>query len=381
MTNIIQKIKSIKSHPGANASLLRIGINALPYYFNNTGFSFSPLTIYISVNSVCNLRCKMCDVGQKVKESTFYKNLSTNGKSELSVERLKELVNELKEFKFKPFISINSTEPLLYSGITEISEYIVKNGLKLQITTNGYLLEKFAEDFVRIGVQRIWVSLDGPPKIHNEMRGVKDSFEKATVGIKAINKQKRKLGSRYPQLFSAYAITNYNYHCLEQYMESIKDLNFEHIVFSHMNFVTPEIAIIHNQKFGNICRANPTSIADANPNEVDVKVLYEQIKKVKKKYNSKVSFMPDLDFKDLQKFYYNPEVFVLGTKCQTAWAVVQIIANGDLVPLSRCFNIPLGNINESSFKELWNGEKMREFRKTIKKYGTFPACSRCCGVL
>lgn len=365
----IQKvIKRIKSHPGSRVSLPRLAWQIMPYYVCPRGLSFKPLTIYLGVNSVCNMRCKMCDFGQQKVGNLFYKNLKT---SELSFDRLKELIDEVKSFK--PLIAINLAEPLLYKDIKPLCKYIIDAGLEVQITTNGYLLEHFAQDFVDMGVQRIWVSLDGPADTHNEIRGVDDCFQRATRGLRKIQELRK---GKHPRLFTAFTVSNYNYNQLTSFLKAIEDIDFESIVVAHMNFITPELARTHNEKYGNICRATVMSSEEVSPFKVDVDVLQKQLEGVK----GRVHFLPELNYKELVDFYYHPEIFIGTTKCQVSWVAVQILANGKLIPLSRCYDFELGNINDSSFSELWNGPSMRRLRKLLKKHGTFPACSRCCGI-
>src|SRR5437867_13027060 len=98
----------------------------------------------------------------------------------LSLERLKTLVDEVKDFK--PMIAATSTEPLLYKDLIPLCDYVVSNGLQMLVTTAGLQLEKYAEELVRVGVQQLWVSIDGPPEIHNDIRGGKRSLEESVRG-------------------------------------------------------------------------------------------------------------------------------------------------------------------------------------------------------
>jgi len=318
----------------------------------------------------------MCDVGQRQIGSQFYKNLNTG--TELSLERLKGLIDEVKSFL--PLIAVISTEPLLYKDLIEFSKYVVSAGLELQITTNGFLLEKSALDLVKLGLQRLYISIDGPPAIHNSIRGVDRSYEKAYTGIQAVNEIKRKMNKIYPKIYINYSISDSNYHCLEEFMKTIEDLEIDSVTFSHLNYITKSMAKEHNQQFGHICKATPSSISKIDPKKVDPAILAKQIEIVKTKYLNKSFFSPNLNQQEIRIFYHQPEIFVTRNRCFVPWQVAQIIANGDLIPMTRCFNIILGNIYEQSFKEIWNGEKYRNLRKTLRKYKAFPACSRCCGI-
>jgi MoaA/NifB/PqqE/SkfB family radical SAM enzyme len=341
-----------------------------------------PATIYLAVNTRCGFSCKMCDVGMEQYDTQFYKIMSLSKeqpRDRLSLERLKALVDEVKDFK--PMIAATSTEPLLYKDIIPLCDHVVGNGLQMLVTTAGLQLEKCAEDLVRVGVQHLWVSIDGPPEIHNDIRGVKDSFQKSVAGILAVDEWKRRLGREFPKMGINYAFSNYNFHCLERFMDAVHALPVDHITFSHMNYVTAGMAETHNARFGHLYPTTVSSVSNADPTKVDVDVFWDQINRVKTRYPGRAVFGPDLDRKGLEDFYFHPEVFVHGDRCYVPWRAAEIIANGDCVVMTRCFHTSFGNINKQSFKDIWNGPSYQEFRKNLITHGTYPACSRCCGIL
>jgi len=83
----------------------------------------------------------------------------------------------------------------------------------------------------------------------------------------------------------------------------------------------------------------------------------------------------------LRKYYHQPEIFVDNNRCLFPWYTMQIDRDGGVMPRQRCYPNNFGNILEQEFSEIWNGKKMRDFRKDVKKYGRFPACTRCGGVV
>lgn len=341
-----------------------------------------PATIYLAVNTRCGFSCKMCDVGMDQYDTQFYKIMSLSKqqpRDHLSLDRLKVLVDEVQHFK--PMIAATSTEPLLYNDIIPLCDHVVSRGLQMLVTTAGMQLEKHAEDLVRVGVQQLWVSLDGPPEVHNDLRGVKESFEKSVAGILAVDEWKRRLGRDHPKMGINYALSNYNYHCLEPFMARVHDLPVEQITFSHMNYVTPGMAEAHNARFGHLYPTTVSSVSNADPTKVDVSELWNQITLVKTKYPGRAGFGPDLDRQGLEDFYFHPEVFVRGDRCYVPWRAAEIIADGNCVVMTRCFHTTFGNIYEQSFEEIWNGPHYQEFRKNLIVHGSYPACSRCCGIL
>ncbi len=377
--DMLKKAHSAMKHPGVGGQVGFMGLlrRAAPYFLSPGGYSGYPLTIYFSINSICNLKCKMCDVGNQNAEANFYKNLRLDGnRGQIAFEEFTALVDQVKHFK--PMIGITSTEPLLYRDIVKCVDYVNQCGMEMLITTGGYLLPRYAEDFVRVGLKRLYVSIDGPPAIHNSIRGVKDTFERATEGIRTIARIKKETGAEFPKVFINYTISNHNYFCLEDFMESIADLELERVNFTLMNFVTQEMADEHNATFGADYAATVNCLGGGtNPDEVDVDVLWSQLEGVKAKYGEKVEILPHINRKEMTTYFSEPSKFLNSNRCMVSYFIAQIIANGDVIPYTRCYNVSLGNVREQSFDEIWNGPKMRKFRRDLRKHGRLPACTRC----
>ena len=95
---------------------------------------------------------------------------------------------------YKPLIRANFLEPLLNENIADIADYVTSRDLDFHIISNGYHLPQRAEGLVEAGTRTIRISLDGPAAVHNEIRGLGDSFDRAMEGIGKVLEKKRKLG-------------------------------------------------------------------------------------------------------------------------------------------------------------------------------------------
>lgn len=365
---------------GPNATPWRLVWNALPYLFLRNGYSFPPLSLFFIINSRCNFKCQMCDVGQNDHDSMFYKNLIGKDKGDYPVDAFKRLIDEVKSFR--PYISITSTEPLLYKPLPEIIEYVMASGLKINVLTNGYLLEKRAEELVDSGLYSLNVSIDGPPEIHNKLRGINDAHQRAVAGIMRVVELKKKRGTQYPHIGINSTITDLT---APHMVDMLKFLPMEHLVkvsFMTMVFLHQELADKHNKIFGDKYHATQTCLAgEVDPFKVDVDKLVEQSRLAKKMYPEKVFLYYQADKEELERYFYRPEEFMDSTKCVFPWFSAQILSNGDMVGLTRCFPTSFGNVIKNSFKEVWLCDKMRNFRKDLQQHGRFPACTRCEGVL
>lgn len=107
----------------------------------------------ISVTDRCNLRCEYCmphDGIELMKHSDL-----------LTFEEIVEIVNtSVKKGITK--IRLTGGEPLVRKGIVDLVGMIANvDGIEdLSMTTNGILLEKYAEQLWEAGLQRINISLD-----------------------------------------------------------------------------------------------------------------------------------------------------------------------------------------------------------------------------
>ncbi len=342
-----------------------------------------PSYIYIAINSKCNLKCKMCDVGQKV-DSQFYQNMVKS--EELPVEDWIDFIDGLKEDyieSVRPTIAITSTEPLLYHNLFDFIRYCVNNDFPVQLTTNGLLLPRYYNDVLNSCVRDLWVSIDGDRFVHNMIRGNNCAYENAISGLRSIAESKEFMVTGLPNIYINYTISDENYYDLNDFMESISIIPYKLVCFSHLNFVTNEMSVLHNKKYGDIYPSTPTCISNVNISNIDLDFLEREIESIRKKYRD-VVFSPDIrTYKDLKTFYTEPTLYVGDNKqCRVPWRASQIFCNGDVGVSTRCFNLSFGNILNERFSDIWYGKKFEQFRNSIleTKLGSFPACTRCCGV-
>jgi MoaA/NifB/PqqE/SkfB family radical SAM enzyme len=324
----------------------------------------------------------MCDVGQKNTESMFYKNLigQEAGQNNLPFDNFKKLIDDVKAFR--PFISVTSTEPLLYPDIISAISYVRKSDLHMNMTTNGYLLERHAKDIVKSGLDRLTVSLDGPPAIHNSIRGLPDAYERVLKGIDAIVEEKKRQGKVSPLINVNCTISNLNVGHLYQFVEALPLNCINQVGFMTMVFCTKNLADKHNEQFGHIYPATETCLSGGiDPAKTDVDLMYHELQKIQSTFNSKVVYYFPLKKKWLKTYFTQPDEFMNSNQCVFPWYAAQITSSGDFIGLTRCYATTFGNLADGKFLDVWNGQKMRKFRKDLGRHKRFTACTRCEGVL
>ena len=130
------------------------------------------LSLRITLTNRCNVNCLYCHHDGMVKSS-----------EEMTADELYTICKIAKKIGVRK-IRLSGGEPLLKKDIVEIVEKIASLDFKdISMTTNGILLEKYAQDLKDAGLNRVNVSLDTLDRKTYEIITKKDYLEDAKKGI------------------------------------------------------------------------------------------------------------------------------------------------------------------------------------------------------
>ena len=350
----------------------------------------SPEWLTLGINNVCNLHCKMCDVGLGESGTNFWANLIGDNPHNMTLEVLHEILRQARAFRPRPRISLATTEPLIHPKIVEFTRAIVSQGFYCVIVSNGSMLPRLAPELVDIGVHEIMLSVDGPAAVHNQIRGGKESFEKLYRGAELVAANRARLGRRYPLVRLSFTVSQDNYGHILDFIQAVEPLRPDAIHISHLNFITDGMAQAHNADYGAELSVARSNLGVMDPAAFDTDAIWAELQRAQAYVSAhraafqSVTFTPDLASREsVETFYREPLTRVGGPGCSDPWRMMMIKTDGAVIPAhSRCYNFPVGNIQTSSLYDLWNSDRFRGFRQTLHRAGgTLPACSRCCGVL
>ena len=138
--------------------------------------------IRLSISDVCNFKCGYClPDGYKIDKS--------DNRSFLNIEEIRRLAKALSELGVSK-IRLTGGEPTVRKDFFEIIKIIKKNsGIKKTVmTTNGYRLDKIADDIKNSGLDGINISIDSlNPDTFKKITG-HDRLEEILRGIKNLQK-------------------------------------------------------------------------------------------------------------------------------------------------------------------------------------------------
>ncbi len=356
----------------------------LDYKLKN-GFASPPNSLAIKLTNACNLRCKMCGQPREGHEEGDPKYAPPHFfKETVPIEKYKDILSELK--KVRPNLYLWGGEPFMYKDLFELIRFAKKLKFTVQINTNGLYLRKFAQEIVESGLDDLIVSIDGPEEVHDQVRGLKGTFNLLKEGVFAIHEEKKKRGLKYPIIRVRGTISPYNFEYIYDLTDISKELGADSLNFNWTWFTTKQTGKAYQKMMKDVFDTDAYSWI---PYETDVILdpererKYDGIKQqlVRFQHNDSdipISMSPYIKPEQVETYYENIyETFGHDT-CYSVYTKSYILPNGDVTPCPDFPDYICGNINTQSFLDIWNGEWYRKWRIELKKRKLFPSCYRCC---
>jgi AdoMet-dependent heme synthase len=128
-------------------------------------FRHSPLVVFYEITRACNLVCRHCRTEPQ----------RTAHPDELSLERSRQLIGEIRTFPSPPTLVFSGGDPFKRPDLPDLVQYATKNGLHTGLTPSATPLVTFdgLRDLKSRGLGRITIALDGAsPDVHDGIRGV-----------------------------------------------------------------------------------------------------------------------------------------------------------------------------------------------------------------
>ncbi len=241
--NLRRNLRKAREFPLYAARVLLKRTLSTASYHLCRGWSAPPETVSILLTFQCNLRCKMC--GQWGETGAALGLTDEVRRLALSLDDVRAVVEGVRSFS--PAITLFGGEPLIYKDIIGAVEIIKGAGLRANIITNGTLLSRYAADLVRLGLDEIIFSLDGPPEIHDRVRNRAGVFRDAAEGFRLLAEAKKKLSSQRPVVNVNSTIFDFNYRRMSETFDTARSLGAEEITFHHLIFISAPMYAAHRE--------------------------------------------------------------------------------------------------------------------------------------
>lgn len=307
----------------------------------------------------CNSRCLACLIPEMQK----------NIPAEIPSQRYLEIIRQAAELNVYICYILGGGEPLCRPDlICDLVKNIKRYNMKGMLTTNGMAFpESLARNMVDMKWDFIHFSVDGPDKyIHDELRGIKGSFDNVMQTIRLLNLWKKRLSINKPSMEFNTVLSAKNYHVLSRLFQLAKNY--------FIDYITVIPVIIHTEKMQKLSLSN-----------VPQDALLKSLRETK---NMAVNLNINSNIDELLNNYFNrnngnsvkftavednpvcndrmPEKIadISNAYCLKPWYHLVIQANGEVGPCCN-FQEDRCNIMNEGLKQIWFGNYFNNLRELM----------------
>jgi radical SAM protein with 4Fe4S-binding SPASM domain len=304
--------------------------------------SRSPRSIQIECTTRCNLKCTMCEISYWTEQG-----------GDLKAANLRKMLDHLPHLKRVDLTGIG--EALMNRGVFDALELLKARGLYITLNDNFTLMtEAAARRIIDLGVDQIFLSLDGATKETYEKIRVGADFDKVVANARRLMKIKRDTNSKRPEVKINTVVGSFNYHELPAIVALAHDLGIGMVQF--VNVITFE----------------RTAGFDTTSLRSEIRGKFEHALEAARQMGVLVK---------IELFEKQPV-----QRCDFPWKRNFVTYDGFVHPC--CYTTQsgdraaqndrsLGNLLDHPFGELWNSASYSQFRKKMHD-GILPrGCQNC----
>jgi len=310
--------------------------------------------LYIQPTTGCNLRCRTC-----------IRHVWDTPESQMPMSTFKRIVESLEGLPGLDRVVFSGFgEPFTHPNILEMIQLVRERNLPVTVGSNGLLLNaEVASELVRLGVDRLVVSIDGvEQETYTAIRG--GMLSQALDNIRCLNEVKNQMGSLSPALGIEFVLLKTNVSEIAELARLASRLNAARVLVSNVLPYTEEMRgeILYGYE--------PRSPMSARgwPVRADAWVMWGTL--------------------ELPRMHWGAERrcrFVQERSAVVGWdggispcyalsnSYSYFAVDGRKKHVSRYV---LGNVNEQPLAETWMSEEYVRFRSEVRGF-YFPSCPDC----
>jgi MoaA/NifB/PqqE/SkfB family radical SAM enzyme len=321
-----------------------------------------PFYVQVNPTNLCNLQCQGCRY-----HSSKIRGLSpTDGDMRyMPLELVERLCEELPSVGTREATICGEGESLLYPHWFDMVSAFKRAGLYVQLFTNGTLLDQStAELLLDSGLDVLNVSLwatsaDEYAKCYPGTDP--DNFRRTLEGIRLVTGLKAKRQMPLPTVILAGPLNRHNYKSIGRRIALAHEVGCDGVRFAPFVDWTGEFT-------------------SATVPAGEIETVCEDLSKSKRVLES-LCLSHNVE-EALFRYKLGSDVW-RHVPCYAGWFYAHISFDGQVKSCGSC-TTPLGNLNESSFEDIWNGPEYRAFRaKCLTMTGQASLhrecdCSWCC---
>lgn len=321
--------------------------------------STGPRTVILDATDRCNLRCFACPrhAPDAPKSAARPEDFPWND--------FQSLCGEFEGLGVEKVVFIGQGEPLLNPHLPDMIRLAKSHHVSTTLVSNGTLLdERHADAIVSAGLDELRVSLwaSNPEEYaHNCAGNDPKLFARVVRGLGTISRLRKERGRQLPRIVVYRPIEREFFRGLGAMVDLACAAGCNALSFSPLK----PLAGMHRER------------GLSEPEEKELVPILERVH-AQATARGLSTNVPET----LRRFRFGEDVW-REFPCYMGWIDARIRTSGDVHACGTCTE-PLGNIRQSSLREIWNGPAFQLFRAATRSRRDFAAvaptcdCAFCC---
>jgi radical SAM protein with 4Fe4S-binding SPASM domain len=317
-------------------------------------------SLYVEVTSRCNSLCVHCP-------RTFQ---GLDWKTDVSPAQFRELIDQLPDLRRVVLHGLG--EPLLNPRLFEIIALLKARGVHVTFNSNAISLgPRTRAPLVRSGLDEYRVSLDAAtPATYTAIRGV-NKLPTVLCNVAGLMETIRNMGSATPRVSLWFVTMRENLHELPELVRLAARLGVPEVYIQRLVYFGEGLAVESQSLYARLTEAQERLIEASETLGASLGVRFNASGRAAPRVSlgAAVGLGGDRPWRS----------------CRRPWELSYITAEGEVLP---CCFVPfvtdaqweeyvLGNVNEQSLAEIWNGPRYREFRRRFLSDTPPEVCAGC----
>ncbi|MEE8523931.1 MAG: radical SAM protein [Thermoanaerobaculia bacterium] len=311
--------------------------------------------VVLMPHSRCNCRCVMCDIWKGNRD-----------RQELTRADLAPHVETLRRWRTS-WVVLSGGEALMHSNLWTLCELLKHElGAKITLLSTGLLLRRWAGEVTR-WCDEVIVSLDGPRRVHDEIRDVPRAYERLADGVLALREHQ----ADYP-VTARCVVQRRNYRDLTGVVDAARDLGLDHVSFL--------AADVSTEAFNRPDGWDGERVADVALSSAEAVELTEAVERMiaerSRDFSSGFIVESPDKLRRLAAYFraLNSDGEFPPVSCNAPWVSAVVEADGTVRPCF--FHRALGNVREQSLEAILNAPDAVAFRRDLDM-ARDPICRKC----
>lgn len=267
-----------------------------------------PYIFVLEVTNVCNLKCPFCLTGKGISGGRAVRHMN--------FDEAKKIIDAVGDYVY--FLQVyNWGEPLLNKDLIKVIEYAKQKNIYVMLSTNATAMTPaYNQRLIGSGIDYVMVAIDGGSEATYSRYRIGGNYSKVLANVKDLLEQRESRKLEKPFVEWQFIVFRHNEHELEATESMAYTMG--------INKFTPLPAYVEDSSWSS----------------------------QNKEYRTQLG---------------NPERL---KNCDRPWSHLNVRADGGIASCCYAFfkKDDFGNLNQNTFKEIWNNENFRQSRRLIRQH-------------